>query len=309
MTSGFYNAIIGAAVATAGGAFEGLLPPAAGPAEQGRLVSRGNVQSMVTTAAITDIVPDSPDLALGRGWYAAENFAGTRFRWASNDAEILVVALLPVRHTLVFSVEPGPGVGLKPFTLKVNEGAKEIAGVEVRGKQVVRVDLPPAGPKVYRVILHVDGGGRTIANDARVLNFRVFDISVEHGSPDVLPAEMELGTGWYPLERDAGSAFRWVSNDAKVVLSNPDGSAYIDLDLQSGPGLGNAPFILHVLQNVKGELKPVSDVQVNGHERVNVSVPKGDRVELILRVDATGRKTPGDPRELNFRAFEYAGAV
>lgn len=264
---------------------------------------------MVMTATFTDIIPDSCDLALGRGWHAVENFAGTRFRWASNDAEVLVVALRPVRHTLVFSIEPGPGVGLKPFTLQVNEAGKELAAIDVRGKQVVRVDLPPAGPKVYRITLHVDGGGRTIANDARVLNFRVFEISVEHGSPDVLPAEMELGTGWFPLEREGESAFRWVSNDAKILLSNPDGPAYLALDLQAGPGLGNQPFILHVLQNVSGELKTVSDVQINGRQRVDVSLPKGDRVELVLRVDATGRKTPGDPRELNFRAFEYAGAV
>ena len=264
---------------------------------------------MAMTAIASDIIPGSPDITLGRGWHAPESFAGTRFRWASNDAEILIVALQPVRHTLVLNVEPGPGVGLKPFKLEVADGGKKIAGIDVRGKQAIRIDLPPAGPKVHRVTLHVDGGGRTIANDPRVLNFRVFDITVEQSARDVLPAEMEIGSGWYPLERKDDIAFRWVSNDAKITVPNADGTAYLDLDLEPGPGLENKPFILHVLQRTGAELKPVSDVQVNGRQRVELGLPKGERVEIVLHVDATGRKTPGDPRELNFRAFEYAGTV
>lgn len=262
---------------------------------------------MVMTAAIPDIIPDSPDIALGRGWYPAETFAGTRFRWASNDSEILIVALQPVRHALSLTLEPGPGVGLKPFKLQIKEGGKELAAVDVRGKQPVRVELPPAGPKVYKLLLHVEGGGRTIANDARVLNFRVFDISVERAGRDVLPPEMELGTGWHPLEKHADSAFRWVSNDAKITVPNSDGTAHVDLDLQSGPALENKPFVLHVLQQVGKEAKLLSDIQVKDRQRVEIPVPQGDRVELILRVDSKGHKTPGDPRELNFRAFQYAG--
>jgi hypothetical protein len=262
---------------------------------------------MAMTVGLPDIISDAPDLALGRGWYDPETFAGTRFRWASNDAEILVVALQPVKHTLVLTVEPGPGVGLKPFKLDVNEGGKKIATLDIRGKQPVRIDLPPAGPKIYRVVLHVDGGGRTIANDARALNFRVFDISVEHAMRDVLPAEMELGAGWYPLERKGESAFRWVNNDAKVTIPNSDGTAHLDLDLESGPGLENKPFVLHVFQMIDGKEKTISDVRVAGRGRIDIPVPKGDKVELVLRVDASGRKTPGDPRQLNFRAFQFAG--
>ena len=262
---------------------------------------------MVMTAKAPDIIPDSSDIALGRGWYAVENFAGTRFRWASNDAEILAVALQPVRHVLLLTVEPGPGVGLKPFTLQVKEGDKEIAALEVRGKQEFRVDLPPAGPKVYRLVLHVDGGGKTIANDTRVLNFRVFEISVDRADRDVLPAEMQLGSGWYPFERNADSAFRWVSNDARVLVQNPAGTAHLDLDLAPGPGVGNKPFVLHVLQNSGGELKPIADVQVQARQRIEVALPKGENVELVLRVDGGGSKVPGDDRELNFRVFQYAG--
>lgn len=262
---------------------------------------------MVMTAVIPDIIPDSPDMALGRGWYPVETFAGSQFRWASNDAELLVVALQPVRHALAFTLEPGPGVGLKPFKLQVKEGGKELVSVDVRGKQPVRVELPPAGPKVYRVVLHVEGGGRTITNDARVLNFRVFDVAVERASRDVLSAEMELGTGWHPLEKHGDLAFRWVSNDANVTVRNADGTAHLDLDLQSGPGLENKPFVLHVLQKVGNEAKLVTDLEVSNRQRVDIPVPQGDRVELILRVDSKGHKTPGDPRELNFRAFQYAG--
>ncbi|HET9393755.1 MAG TPA: hypothetical protein VFO29_09605 [Candidatus Rubrimentiphilum sp.] len=264
---------------------------------------------MAMTAAVPDIIAESPDLALGRGWYPVESFAGTRFRWASNDAELLVVALQPVRHALVLTLEPGPGVGLKPFTLQVMESGKEIARADVRGKQPIRIELPPAGPKIYRLIFHVEGGGRTIANDARILNFRVFEAAVQRADRDVLPADMELGTGWHPIEKHGDASFRWVSNDAKVTISNPDGTKHLDLDLQSGPGLENKPFVLHVLQKTGNDTKLVTDVQVTDRQRVDVPIPKGERVELILRVDSKGHKTPGDPRELNFRVFQYAGTA
>src|SRR5260370_22126115 len=124
---------------------------------------------MAMTAVATDITGESTDLVLGRGWYPVESFAGTRFRWASNDAEILVAALQPCRISLVLTVEPGPGVGLKPFALQILGGGKELARVDVRGKQAVRIDLPSIGATIHRLALHVEGGGRTIANDARVL--------------------------------------------------------------------------------------------------------------------------------------------
>jgi len=261
------------------------------------------------TAGNLDIIEDSPDVVLGRGWYATESFAGARFRWASNDSEILVVALQPVRHAVVLTIEPGPGVGLKPFALEIKDAGKQLARVDVQGKQSIKIDLPPTRPKVYRLTLHVDGGGRTIANDTRVLNFRVFDISVERGERDVLPPDMELGAGWHPIEKQGDAAFRWVSNDAQVTISNADETAHLELDLQSGPGLGNKPFVLHVLQKAGDDTKSIADVQIAHRQRVDIPVPHGERVELILRVDAIGQATPDDPRELNFRAFQYPGTV
>jgi len=264
---------------------------------------------MAMTAVAADITGEATDVVLGRGWYPVESFAGTRFRWASNDPEILAVALQPVRHFLVLTMEPGPGVGLKPFALQVLAGGKELARLDVRGKQPVRIELPSVGPAIHRLVLHVEGGGRTIANDARVLNFRVFDVSLERGERDVLPADVTLGNGWHPMEKHGDSSFRWVTNDAKVTVSNPEGTKHLDLDLQSGPGLANKPFVLHVLQATGKDLKPLSDIQVSDRQRVEIPVPKGDTVELVLRVDGKGVKTPGDPRELNFRAFQYAGAI
>jgi hypothetical protein len=76
----------------------------------------------------------------------------------------------------VLEVEAGPGLDFKPFMLDALDlrGGK-IASIQVRGRESVEIPLPQGVALPTTLRLHVDGGGKTSANDNRIMNFRVFE--------------------------------------------------------------------------------------------------------------------------------------
>uniref|UniRef100_E6Q5T6 Uncharacterized protein n=1 Tax=mine drainage metagenome TaxID=410659 RepID=E6Q5T6_9ZZZZ len=262
----------------------------------------------LNTDESVDIFVGSIPGRLGRNWWGLEVAGSTRFRWARSGAEIFVAALDPVIHTLKLLLEPGPGVGLKAFALEVMDGEKSVATVEVKGKQAISVPLPPAGPTVYRIALRAQGGGAATAGDARVMDFRVFSISAELGPRDVLPPTMKLGMGWYPLETQNDTLFRWVNNNAEIALSNPDGREILDFEIEPGPGAAGKPLHLQVSRKENGKQTLLAEFSVTGRERIEVPLLRSDRLDLILHTDAGGGKVAGETRTLNFRLFQYPGA-
>lgn len=107
----------------------------------------------------------------GKGFYGLERFDDATYRWVSNDAEIALHA--DAGDTLTFDVEPGPGVGSKPFVLHVVDATgRECVAADITSRTTVRV--PTSGLGGSRLVLRTDGGGETVANDPRVMNFRVF---------------------------------------------------------------------------------------------------------------------------------------
>jgi hypothetical protein len=122
------------------------------------------------------------DLGLGRQWYPLETATGESFRWVDNDAEIAASAPLAAPAVLRVDVESGPGLGKQDFSLQVaDERGQIVSSVPVSGRQVVHLQLPlePGATANYR--LHVDGGGRRLVGDPRVLNFRVYSIDWDKG--------------------------------------------------------------------------------------------------------------------------------
>jgi len=255
---------------------------------------------MNSVAAPTDILPDSHDVALGEGWYPAEHYRGVVFRWVENDAVLHVAALRPVHHTLRIVVEPGPGVGLGAFELSARRtDGLEIGKAVVSSKQVVKFALPPESPRIFSVALHCTSGGKASPNDPRVLNFRVFDVSVERVA-DVFPAWANPVKGFYPLERHAGSVFRWVSGDANVDIHGVHGDE-LAFDAESGPGLESKPFTLHVIGADGADL---AAVEIASRTTVRVPLAGVDgAASLTLRSEGGGRAVKGDPRTLNYRVF------
>jgi hypothetical protein len=109
----------------------------------------------------------------GSGFYPLEQLGGATFRWVSNDAQVALSAGRPAQ--LVFDVEPGPGVGSKPFLLSVRDaGGAELSSLQIPSRTTVRV--PVAGLESDGIVLHTDGGGQVVKTDPRALNFRVFAV-------------------------------------------------------------------------------------------------------------------------------------
>ncbi len=109
----------------------------------------------------------------GEGWSYREEGGGETFRWAAQDAE-LVVRLEGESGNLAMLVEPGPGVGRR-IVLRVRLPDGTVLGrAEVRGASYVRIPLPKFGEPIVRLFVGPEGGASVVEGDSRVLGFRVF---------------------------------------------------------------------------------------------------------------------------------------
>jgi hypothetical protein len=93
---------------------------------------------------------------------------------------VVVTAPTAATHTLRLEVEPGPGLGGQPLDLQVlDDQGRTLVAPRVIGRQSISVplSLTPGRESVLR--LHTDGGGATVSNDPRILNFRVFELSLD----------------------------------------------------------------------------------------------------------------------------------
>jgi hypothetical protein len=115
-------------------------------------------------------------VAFSRAWYGVErDHRGESFRWVGDDA-ILMVQTPPERpQTLCLEIEPGPGVGFRPFELQVREANWQIAARGmVEGRRLIELSLPLKAGQFHSFHLITVGGGQQMAGDPRVMNFRVF---------------------------------------------------------------------------------------------------------------------------------------
>ena len=127
--------------------------------------------------------------------------------------------------------------------------------------------------------------------------------------PEVVPlsAGFRLGRGgWYVLEEAAGAVFRWVRNDAEILVT--DGEARrLELELEPGPGMRFAPFVLSVRDERGAELL---STQIASRRRLEIALPPGARVPyaLTLHAEGGGVTVAGFTRVLNFRVFHIPPA-
>jgi hypothetical protein len=111
-----------------------------------------------------------------------------------------------------------------------------------------------------------------------------------------------FGKGWLPVERyTAQEPFRWAGQNAELLIDRPPESVSgLLVDLEPGPGTGNAPLDLEVIGD---NFEVLAHVTVDRRSRLRL--PLGNRVpaRLWFRVHQGGVPTDRDPRILNFRAF------
>ena len=84
---------------------------------------------------------------------------------------------------------------------------------------------------------------------------------------------LTLGTGWYLHETAAGNSFRWVANNAQIVVNRPIGSVKkIAIVAEAGPGLGQPKMTVHVLDRAGKEV-----------ERFNESLTEKDLLAAVQK--------------------------
>src|SRR5207245_11562893 len=93
-----------------------------------------------------------------------------------------------------------------------------------------------------------------------------------------IPSEgLFVGQGWHAVELFGGEVFRWVTNDAEVVVTAPGGGERrLRLELEPGPGLGLQPFTLRVLAERAQQVATVP-VEVRAVVSLRLPLPRGDR--------------------------------
>jgi hypothetical protein len=276
----------------------------------------GSKAAGVSPSALpTDIVSSVTNIQLGSGWYPYETYAGQSFRWVDNDA----VFVIPKPETTIAKVaivlEPGPGLGVntKAFTLDVIGDGQLAASATVKGRSRVRFDLPVLPGKDNAFRLHVVGGGKKIATDKRVLNFRVFtladatsDPSLAAGSPDIIRGpDIKLGPNWYPLEQYKGETFRWVDNDAVIeVKSDRRQNRRLELLAAAGPSIKSPGNLQLSVRGWKGKVLQSGTIKGGGMRTIYFNLPlQAGRNVFSLHADSSGRRAPRDTRVLDFRVF------
>ena len=185
---------------------------------------------------------------------------------------LYVPAFAAVDHRLSVELEPGPGVGSKPFTLEIVDGAgTRLASVVVRGRQTAGVTLAASPPVMHSLRLHVVDGGRHFAGDDRVLDYRAFRVTVVPQRADVVSSidGFRVGAGWYQLEEYGGSTFRWVNNDAAVEISSS--AAELALEVEPGPGVGKQPFTLEAI-GPQGAV--LASFVIGAREKIVIPLPR-----------------------------------
>lgn len=119
-------------------------------------------------------------------------------------------------------------------------------------------------------------------------------------------AEVSLGTGWFQRERSGDEPFRWVENDAELVIASPGhAERALILDVEPGPGINTQSFLLE-LRDEAGTL--VSSAPVDRRTVVNFAVPpfSSNVARFHLHVEGGGARILSDLRTLNFRVFHCA---
>jgi hypothetical protein len=135
-------------------------------------------------------------------------------------------------------------------------------------------------------------------------------LSYRHMMRNIIPYHDVIVTGnnWYPVETHNGDTFRWVHNDAELIIAAPSGKySKICMEIEAGPSLGRTSFLLEV-KDFRGRI--VAEAGVLNRAVISFDVPLSYNETSIFRlyVDSDDLDIPGDTRIMNFRIFSLGWA-
>ncbi|MCX6175449.1 MAG: hypothetical protein NTZ27_11910 [Ignavibacteriales bacterium] len=262
---------------------------------------------------------DTNRCSLGLGWDRLETSDGHPMRWAGKEPAEIVLDNIDKKHNIIqLDLEAGPGCGGKPLKLKIYHKNQLIKEEVVSGRKNIELQLPE---EIYKdnkeqIILKLvaETENAKIASDPRVLNFRVFNISLKEAVPQQKTIvdkmnfdKISLGNGWYPFETYYGESFQWVGGKpAEIIFKNSDNNlGTLKLDLEPGPSCGGESLKLDIYLNDKlineNKLLTRKIFEINLKNYKN-NLKDGNNV-IKLVPSSKNINVPGDPRMLNFRVF------
>jgi hypothetical protein len=240
-------------------------------------------------------------LSLGANWGPYESFRGTSFRWVANDA-VIVLHGAPGEARIAIVCEGGPSLQKPEVFLRVLDTARrQVDHVMCEGPGHPTTMLLPATGGDTRYVLHVDGGGKRVPGDRRILNFRVYDL--DDGSDVTAPrGGVRLGAGWYGVEHFNAQTFRWINGDGHLlVTSDRPGRAFLRLLVEVGPSVGSSHAVT-VLRDRQGHVVQRSTLVGRTVWVVPLQLGRGE-ADYTIGVTSANKPVPGDKRILNLRLF------
>lgn len=248
------------------------------------------------------------------------------FRWISDGRNGLVLIDVSNRSKgsdyLNFCAMSGPGIGNSPFELQLIDGNRVEIGKFTIGDYScnsinVRNSLPPFS------LVHREKAEYISSLDRRKLVYRIMKIGFSQsgetedlyfsadGSSDIVDREntrpnssvkARLGANWYPYEKYQGESFRWVNNDAEIVVSGPVGLNTLSVLVESGPSAGSDGVDLRIINEENAD---VGRCLVNGRMSCTftLNIKHEGPNSFRFKANLNFRRLDGDPRVLNFRIF------
>ncbi len=127
---------------------------------------------------------------------------------------------------------------------------------------------------------------------------------------DIVAADQDIiiGSNWYDLETFDGEKFRWVNNNAELILDTSNNGmqkTLLKIGIEPGYGIDQKPFWLEALDR-NGRL--LGKVLVSRRDDVELPLDLTDAVDnsIFLHLNETGKTVGADPRILNFRIFRIS---
>jgi hypothetical protein len=113
---------------------------------------------------------------------------------------------------------------------------------------------------------------------------------------------VRLGANWFELESAPTETFRWVDDDAELLISPEAGETVLVLDVEPGPGVTRGALALELRDNQGNR---ISEVRVRRRSVITFTLPDGIKGTIRVRLHPRngGRKIGSDLRTLNFRVF------
>jgi hypothetical protein len=209
-----------------------------------------------------------------------------------------------------------------------------IATIRVNGLQYTTVKLPRIdSPYAMLRVIALRKGKDMLPWDERYLDYRMAMISLTDApydrdvlklmnqERDIVPPQTWVALSdissdldensdllcvwnhWGQFEEYSGQRFRWVNNDAQLLLLNPTVEpTYLNLELERGPAFADESVNLQVSLNDS----LLTSMPLVGRQSIKEKLPIMQQKENIitLHVNKLGKPLHNDPRILNFRVFK-----